>query len=468
MDALPALAAVGSEQRWGQLQRLRRGGVPLDPWVAGLQAGALAPEPDLLAALWGQLDRPSVERLLNAAVAADPEPWLAAGLQELPALALQPAVQQAWLQPLLDRAAAAPAVADSWLQLAGHFRHPAVALRLRQQLLGSKAAAHSSAHSLARWVALLPLLGLQRDPEDGALLQQWALAPLPQAVRRAALEALAVGLSAWPAASLARTLTLLAADLDSALAAQAVDLLARLPDGQDRLRALAGQPLDPAVQRRLRRRLRLSPLVLVVHGRQGGLIPPALLALAADLQARRGVPVLLQALTAPAPEPELEFRRAVQRAGGATLVPLLLLPGSHARLDVPAIAAHWRRQAPLRRRPFLGAWPAWQQALADELMALTARGDGAEPLLLHHPLEGPLADRYLQLLEQRCAARCLAAPYSAPDPANSPLPAPFAGSAAVLPLALAANRLCERLQLEPLLERPRLRGVLLRELELLP
>lgn len=203
-------------------------------------------------------------------------------------------------------------------------------------------------------------------------------------------------------------------------------------------------------------------LLLVVHGRQGGEIPPALQELAEELQQRRRAPVALQALTGDAPPLDV-----LRPAGspGLVLVPLLLLPGSHARVDVPEIAAHWRSSGRLRRVPFLGAWPAWQQALAKELAAMEG---SAQPVLLHHPLEGPLAARYLRLLEQRCCCRCVPAPYSAADPADPALSSLLAGDAAVLPLALAANRLCERLQLPALLERSPLRQVLLRQLEALP
>lgn len=203
-------------------------------------------------------------------------------------------------------------------------------------------------------------------------------------------------------------------------------------------------------------------LLLVVHGRQGGEIPGALQDLAAELQERRGAPVRMQALTGE-PPPVDGLRPAC--SSGVLLVPLLLLPGSHARVDVPAIARYWRASGPLRRLPFLGAWPVWQQGLAEELAAM---GGSETPVLLHHPLEGKLAARYLQLLEQRCRCRCIATPYSAADSADTTLPASHAGSGAVLPLALAANRLCERLQLAPLLERPRLRQLLVRELEALP
>lgn len=462
IDAVPALVAAGSEQRWSQLQSLRRGAGELDPWIAGLAAGQIPPDADLLAALWARLDQQAVARLLDSVAAADPAPWLEAGLLELPALALHPGVRLAWLQPLLRRASAADGVAaGAWLQLAGHFRDPAVAEPLRRHLLQLGAQGGDP----ERVAPLLPLLGWQRDPRDAALLQQWALAPHAQTVRRSALEGLAVGLAAWPLEPLAHDLQLLAYDLDPVLAAQAVDLLARLPGGPRCLRSLLGRELDAGVRNRVLRQLRPSPLVLVVHGRQGGLIPTELLDLAAELERRRGVPVLLQALTAAAPQASVAFQQAAHRAGGAILVPLLLVPGSHARVDVPAIAAHWRQALGLRALPFLGAWPAWQRALAEELAAI---GGNATPLLLHHPLEGPLAARYLRLLEQRCGCRCIPAPYSAADPTDLALSPFLAGDAAVLPLALAANRLCERLGLPALLERPRLRQLLLRQLEALP
>ena len=162
---------------------------------------------------------------------------------------------------------------------------------------------------------------------------------------------------------------------------------------------LVPQPVDPGMVRGRRR----SPLVLVVHGRTGGLIPDALQTLAEALQQRRGAPVLLQALTAPEPEVAPAFWLAAREAGGFSLVPLLLLPGGHVRIDVPALAAIWRAAArapgagpiPLRRFPFLGAWPAWQRLLAAEL---TRRAGGLPWHWLHHPLEGPLARRYLDYL----------------------------------------------------------------------
>jgi hypothetical protein len=241
-----------------------------------------------------------------------------------------------------------------------------------------------------------------------------------------------------------------------------------------------------------------TPLLLLVHGRSGGAIPAELTALAADLEDRRAAPVLLQALTAAAP-PALP---ASLSGSPLTLVPLLLLPGTHVRLDLPAVAAHWRRQGPLRRLSFLGAWDVWQQALADEVAALQAlsrlpiaksAADGAGgstvsaehrsgplgfpgsanlpaipiPVLLHHPLEGALAQRYLNHLGHRCGARCVAAPYSSAENEEPPL----AIDGPALPLALAANRLTETgggLYGPPLLARERCRSALVKALEALP
>jgi len=471
----PRLAEPGSEQRWRELQGLRRGQGSLQPWIEALAGGLIPAEADLLAALWTRLDRAAVLRLLESAAAQDPAPWLMAGQLEMPLLSAQPALCEAWLEPLLQRQAVADgAQALAWLQLLGQLRDPRVAARLRQVLTEREL-------PLDPTLALLPLLGLQRDPQDAALLQRLALQPGPLARRRAALEGLAVGLSCWPAEPLVAALSQLARDLDPGLAGAAVDLLARLPQGRRALRRLLGQALDPAVRARLRRRLPPTPLVLVVHGRQGGVIPAALQALAAELSQRRGAPVLLQALTAEAPEADGSFWAAARRAEGFSLVPLLLLPGGHVRHDLPAIAAAWRARAasnptqpvPLRRVPFLGAWPGWQRGMA-QLMTPAATAPGAEPLWLHHPLDGALPQRFLAHLRAVLGAEGLAAPYSA-GPVELGLD--NRGPLRLLPLTLAANRLTESLTmgatgamhvLPPLLESPALRQLLLSALEDLP
>jgi sirohydrochlorin ferrochelatase len=149
-------------------------------------------------------------------------------------------------------------------------------------------------------------------------------------------------------------------------------------------------------------------------------------------------------------------------------VPLFLLPGGHVRRDLPAIAAAWAARRPLRRLPFLGAWPAWQGALAAELDELAARSTAGEaPGLLHHPLEGRLPARYLAHLSAVTGAACRPASYSAADGQDLRLPE----DAAVLPLALAANRLTDALAERvgpPLLGRERFRRLLLQALEDLP
>jgi hypothetical protein len=325
--------------------------------------------------------------------------------------------------------------------------------------------------------ALAPLLGLQRQPQDGALLLELAMAPGPLAQRRAALEGLALGLSIWPQEPLSAGLVRLSGDLDPQLAAGAVDLLARLPQGSRALRRVARQSLDPAVRARLRRRLPSSPLVLLVHGRQGGQVPPELRELAAELRQWRGGPVLLQTLTAnEEPLPEADFWTAAQRAGGLTLVPLLLLPGGHVRHDLPALALAWRQKAraagdlELWRCPFLGSWPSWQQQLRRHLIALAAH----QPLLwLHHPLEGPLGTRYLAHLSQLLGHPGQPAPLEA----GVPRPAGLQGPGLLVPWSLAANRMSDALAasdqlpgqrlLPPFLQVPGLRHTLLQLLSAL-
>jgi len=232
--------------------------------------------------------------------------------------------------------------------------------------------------------------------------------------------------------------------------------------------SLAEVPLHPVdlLARADSSRRPAQPLLLVVHGRSGGVLPPELLSLAAELERRRRAPVVLQALTAPSPPPPGRLLRA---GGGLTLVPLLLLPGGHVRHDLPAIARHWAAFAPVQRIPFLGAWPSWQQALRGELQALRGSSGAGQgrPLLLHHPLTHPLAQRYLVWLEQVTGGRTVATAYSDAGPEEPPLS--FAAPA--LPLVLAANRLTDRLggsTAVPLLQRPALRAALLAALEALP
>lgn len=453
-----------STDPWQDLQALRRGRLPLEPVLEQIHQGLLPLSAEVLAALMGRLDRFAVERLLAGPLAGDRAPLLQAARLEFVALADDPLVRQAWLEPLL---ALPESVAV--LEVLGHFQDPRVAARLRSFV----AAISPTQRQDINVQRLLPLLGRQRQAVDAELLLALVQEPAPQAWRRAALEAVALGLSAWPQEPLARAMAHLAADLDPLLAADAVDLLSRLPDGQRHLRQLLRCALDPAVAERLRRRLQRSPLVLVVHGRQGGVIPEALQRLVAELEQRRQSPVLLQALTAEAPAGDARFWMASRRAGLLTVVPLLLLPGDHARNDVPALTAQWRRVAGdaaagvcVRRRPFLGAWPTWQRLLAAEWSRLAA---GRPLLWLHHPLQGPLAQRFLSHLSAVVGYPGMAVSYSDPQPEEA---------AVLAPLTLAPNRLSESLKmlrwsapaevLPPLLERPAVHDFLLSALEVLP
>lgn len=460
-----------STDPWQHLQALRRGQGPLEPVLSAILQGDQPLTTELLAALLARLDRPAVEALLRGPLATDLTPLLEAAQRELPSLADETAIKRSWLEPLL----ALPRSCEL-LQVLGYFRDPRVAAALRAHL---ELLTPGDCQQL-RQQQLLPLLGRQRRSEDGPFLMEQALAPGAAAWRRAALEALAVGLSAWSPAPLAAALTQLARDLDPALASQAVDLLSRLPQAQQHLRALSSAELDPAVAERLARRLQRSALVLVVHGRQGGLIPAVLQQFAAELEQRRGAPVVLQALTAGDPELDGRFWLAARRAGALTVVPLLLLPGDHARSDVPAIASRWRQQAQseagaavaVRRRPFLGSWPAWQQLLARQL---STQAQGRALLWLHHPLQGPLAQRFLRHLAEVLGAPGLPAAYG--DPQASLAAQPLRPGL-LAPLTLAPNRLSESLKmvewappaevLPPLLELPAVRDFLLAELEALP
>jgi sirohydrochlorin ferrochelatase len=407
---LPSPASV---DRWEWLQRLRAGTFPLEPWLAAIEAGGVPPESDLMVVLAERLDAAASVRMLRW--------WLAQPLRE-------PAFPQG---------------------IAGH-RDPVVATALRQAL-GDHADTQVQ-------VALLPLL------------QRRALEPAPRQQRCAALEGLGLGLSAWPLGALRSTLIQLAMDLDPGLAAAAVDSLARLPDARSGLLEVRSRALEPAVRERLERRLRsvpCRPLLLLVHGRAQGEIPAELLSLAAELQHRRGAPVLLRALTDPQPAdlPTLEHPLG--------LVPLLLLPGEHVRHDLPRLRHELRPSSGLKVLPFLGSWPVWQRALAAELsrqLSDQPSPPSSPALLLHHPIASPLGRRYLRLLAAITGATPQEAAYGS-DRIEASL---LAHQGAVLPLALAANRLTEALTprfgeaAAPLLSRPALRQVLLEQLEALP
>ncbi len=215
------LPPVGSPERWPWLRRLcREDHLDLEPWLVAIESHTLRPGGDLLAALAERLDGAAASRLLG---------W--------------------WL--------AEPEADPDLLTVIGRIRDRRCRNLLRQALPfpGAATDAVNPGGITGRTVHLLPLLGHQRDPEDFAALLGWALAPLALAQRRAALEGLALGLGAWPPQPLQQGLRRLAQDLNPALAAAAVDLLARLPEAQHVLLELASCPLAPVVAQRLQRRL---------------------------------------------------------------------------------------------------------------------------------------------------------------------------------------------------------------------
>lgn len=216
-----------------------------------------------------------------------------------------------------------------------------------------------------------------------------------------------------------------------------------------------------------------TAMLLLVHGRSGGVVPDELWHLAQQLAERRQAPVLVHPLTAGLPNQLLDGAgMALDSALPLTLAPLMLLPGAHVRSDLPRIVQQLRAIRPdaqLRRLPFVGAWPQWIAALRAEAQALGRSDEGSPepPVLLHHPLEGPLAQRYLGTLAARSGFCCRPTPYSAEHLAELRLTL----HAPALPLALAANRLTDELMAvvgAPLLQRPRFRDCLLQVLEAQP
>ena len=190
----------------------------------------------------------------------------------------------------------------------------------------------------------------------------------------------------------------------------------------------AGTAIDPwPLLRNADSALQRRSLHLVVHGRSGGSVPACLASLQAVLEQRRSAPVQLDVLTADqtvaAPEQP------------AWIVPLLLLPGAHARMDVPVIRNRLRQAgATVTLLPFLGAWASWWEAV---LLTLPQH-DRHRAVLVHHPLRSGVADRFLEMLSSRLALPLVSfdewSEYQQSHPQAQPLP-----------LALAPNRMTDAL-----------------------
>jgi hypothetical protein len=176
-------------------------------------------------------------------------------------------------------------------------------------------------------------------------------------------------------------------------------------------------------------------LRLIVHGQAGGVVPACLRSLALQVEHCRGTSVQLEALTA---DQSLEAGH-----DPLWLVPLLLLPGSHTRNDLPLIRKRLQGQGGnIKALPFLGAWPSWL-SLVKEWME---RHDDQKAcqVLVHHPLRKGLADRYLMALQQRLAVPIMSwehwnAYASLVTRSSQPSPVPF-------PFALAPNKMTETLR----------------------
>ncbi len=195
-------------------------------------------------------------------------------------------------------------------------------------------------------------------------------------------------------------------------------------------------------------------LHLVVHGRSGGVVPDCVASLPELLAQRRSAPVQLEVLTAEQPVSALPQ--------SSWVVPLLLLPGAHARMDVPAIRDRLRGLgASVSLLPFLGAWTSWWNAV----ISAFPLPDRRDAVLVHHPLRPGVADRFLTMLSSRLALPLV--PFDAWPEFQQGHPC-----ARPLPLALAPNRMTEALSeaggLPPLLEHPLTRQALIDLLVSLP
>lgn len=207
----------------------------------------------------------------------------------------------------------------------------------------------------------------------------------------------------------------------------------------------------------------LSALRLVVHGRSGGVISSCWLELADVVAKRRQAPVLLEALTAAEP---VQTGVMVPRSNPEHqwLVPLLLLPGSHVRSDLPQIRQRLRESGTSTTLlPFLGAWPHWRDLLG---RWLTPSGGASSRLaVVHHPVRPGPADRYLTLLAAQLGCPLVPADqwelFEQQNPGCQPRP-----------LALAPNRMSEALRQAggspALLEVPLVRSGLIDLLAALP
>ena len=173
-------------------------------------------------------------------------------------------------------------------------------------------------------------------------------------------------------------------------------------------------------------------LHLIVHGGRGGEVPEYLLKLAEAVRRQRSSTVALESLS--------QGKSPSGVDGDLWVVPLLLLPGSHTRIDVPDIGRRLQQSGrSVRLLPFLGAWPIWLDMLEDWI-GRQVQLDQSPAALLHHPLRTGIADRYLSMLQRRLRLPLLPFDYWQ-DKRCPPRP-----SGRLLLLALAPNRMSDAIQ----------------------
>ena len=195
---------------------------------------------------------------------------------------------------------------------------------------------------------------------------------------------------------------------------------------------------------------------LVIHGRAGGVIPPCLQHIADAVAERRTAPVELEVLTSE--------HASDGQCDNQWLVPLLLLPGSHARQDVPLIRDRLVNEGVVVKSiPFLGSWDCWWSLISVWLEAVRVKHPSLA--LVHHPLRPGLSERFLASIQRRFDLPVVS--FDAWDQFARDHP-----NVVPLPLSLAPNRMSEALRqaggLPSLLEDPQLRQGLIHCLALLP
>ena len=133
-------------------------------------------------------------------------------------------------------------------------------------------------------------------------------------------------------------------------------------------------------------------LHLLVHGSRGGEIHPSLLSLVDQLKSHKNRSVSIEALTDDNPEQIDMGNRSI------FLVPLFLLPGKHACIDVPKIFKRFEEEGQnIKLFPFLGSFVPWL-SLIDDL--IRNQSPLVKPALIHHPVSSDSSSAFLKSLEK--------------------------------------------------------------------